>query len=124
MNSNVDNPKIITEGFTCEELAKALMIKLKPFIQESIREELKRLEVCDVFVRKEKKSRTSMTVLEPEVTDTGRYPTKVTAKILQIHPNTLLNHSNLGSIKFGISKANGRKFYTGSEIRKFWRSQY
>lgn len=120
----MDNPKIVAEGFTCEELAEALMVKLKPFIQESIREELAKMQEDIQPLRSNEKHKGQMTSLEPEVIDTGRYPSKVTAKILQIHPNTLLNHSKSGQIKCGISKANGRKFYTGSEIKRFWKASY
>ena len=119
----MSNPLLTAEGFTCEELAEALMIKLKPFIQESIRVELEKINGSiqpDILPEKVN----DLISDEPIVSDYGRYSAIQVCKILSIHRSTLLNYTNAGTIKCGIRKANGRKFYLGVDIKKLWRSQY
>jgi predicted site-specific integrase-resolvase len=65
-----------------------------------------------------------ITSLEPNVVDTGRYAAGETCEILGISRFTLWSHTNSGLIKFGIRKSNGRKFYTGFEIKRYWKAQY
>ena len=64
-----------------------------------------------------------ITAIEPNVPDTGRYCVNEAAEILGIHPNTVLRMAKLGYLKFGIRKSNGRKFFTGSDIKKYWKAQ-
>ena len=64
-----------------------------------------------------------ITPFEPIVTDTARYSTKEASYILGIHPNTLLRHAKEGYIRFGIRKSSKRKFYTGYEIKRYWKAQ-
>ena len=64
-----------------------------------------------------------MTALEPIVAPTNRYTIAETAKILGIHRNTLRMHTESGLIKCGYRKTNARRFYTGMEIMKYWKSQ-
>jgi len=66
----------------------------------------------------------TITATEPQVADTGRYSVTETSKHLGIHRTTLLLHTNNNAIRCGIRKANGRKFYTGTDIKKFWKAQY
>ena len=65
-----------------------------------------------------------MTSFEPLVIKTGRYSVKETCEILQIHRNSLTAYTENGLIKCGIRKTNGRKYYVGSDIKKFWESSY
>ena len=65
-----------------------------------------------------------MVSLYPNLPDTGRYSIGEAANILGIHRDTLLRHSNEGLIKYGIHRTNMRKFYTGSEINKYWKSTF
>lgn len=65
-----------------------------------------------------------MVTEKPNVSPSGRYTTKVTCEFLQISRTTLNNHRKLGHIRCGISKNNGRSFYLGSEILRFWGAQY
>jgi DNA-binding transcriptional MerR regulator len=65
-----------------------------------------------------------MTPTEPQVSDSGRYTITETSKILKLHPNTVRAHTEAGLIKCGFRRCNGRKFYTGSEIKRYWRSTY
>lgn len=63
-----------------------------------------------------------MIVTEPQVADNGKYPATKAAKALDIHINTLRSKADAGLIRFGVSKSNGRRFFLGSEIKKFWRT--
>lgn len=65
-----------------------------------------------------------MTVTEPTVISTGRYPIGEASKILGIDRKTLYRHTIEGVIKCGFRRTNGRRFYTGGEILRYWRSQY
>jgi predicted site-specific integrase-resolvase len=65
-----------------------------------------------------------MTTTEPIVSDSGRYPTMEACEILKISYKTLIKYTDQGAIKCGIRKSNKRKFYTGSEIKKFWKASY
>ena len=46
-----------------------------------------------------------------------------TCNILGVHRHTLRRYTNKGKIRCGYHRVNGRKFYLGSEILRFWRSQ-
>ena len=61
---------------------------------------------------------------EPQVSPTSRYSIQEAAAILGIHRNTLRRLTNIGptGITCQHRKSNGRKFYTGLEIVKFWRA--
>lgn len=65
-----------------------------------------------------------MVTEEPKIPDNGRYSVAETAKILGIHRDTLRRHTESRDIKFGLRRTNGRKFYLGSEIKRYWRSSY
>jgi DNA-binding transcriptional MerR regulator len=65
-----------------------------------------------------------ITATEPQVVDTGRYSVKESASALNISTRTLLNHTNGGLIHCEIRKVNGRKFYFGYEIKRYWRAKY
>ena len=65
-----------------------------------------------------------MVTEEPKVSDAGRYSATETAKVLGIHKDTLRKHTENRLIKFGLRRTNGRKFYLGSEIKRYWRSSY
>ena len=64
------------------------------------------------------------TTLEPIVSDNGRYPTMNACAILGISYKTLIKYTDQGKIRCGIRKSNGRKFYTGADIKKFWKATY
>lgn len=65
-----------------------------------------------------------MTATEPQVADTGRYSVTEAAKALGVHRTTLFQHTKAGAIKCGIRKSNNRKFYTGADIKRLWKSSY
>lgn len=61
---------------------------------------------------------------QPNISPTARYGIGEAAKILGIDRKTLRRHTNIGptGITCQYRKSNGRKFYTGLEIVKFWRA--
>jgi len=65
-----------------------------------------------------------MTSTEPIVAVTGRYSVKDASIILGIDRKTLWRHTTEGQIKSGFRRANRRRFYTGSEILRYWKAQY
>lgn len=64
-----------------------------------------------------------ITAIEPNVSANGRYNTTETCNILGIHRKTLQKYTELGFIKCGFRRVSCRKFYVGSEIVRFWKSQ-
>lgn len=65
-----------------------------------------------------------ITAIEPQVQPTGRYSVSETCKHLGIHRNTLRKFTDEGKIKCGFRRESARKFYLGSEIRRFWVAQF
>lgn len=67
-----------------------------------------------------------MTAYEPNVAATGRYSISQTCELLGIHRDTLRLYTDTKHlIKCGFRNIGGRiqKFYLGSEIIRFWKSQ-
>lgn len=67
-----------------------------------------------------------ITPLEPNVAPSGRYSTMETCRALGIHRDTLRTYTEVKKlIKCGVRKFGNRyvKFYLGSEILRFWKSQ-
>lgn len=64
-----------------------------------------------------------MTEHEPIVKPNSRYSIEETCRHLGIHRNTLLKYTKLGRIRYGVRTVTLRKFYTGSEILRFWKAQ-
>ncbi len=62
-----------------------------------------------------------MTTTEPNVPDTSRYGVTEAANILGIARSTLRLHSDAGFIRYGIRRCNGRRVYTGRELKRYWR---
>lgn len=60
---------------------------------------------------------------KPDVNLSTMYNISETCEILGIHRDTLRKYTFTGSIRCGFRRCNGRKFYLGSEILRFWRSQ-
>lgn len=63
-----------------------------------------------------------MTAIEPNVADTGRYSVKEASNALGIHRNTLERYRKAQRIHCGWRMTTGRKYYTGAEIKKLWRT--
>ena len=65
-----------------------------------------------------------MVTLEPNIPNDGRYSIAETCEHLGVHRNSLRNYTDSGLIKCGFRRVNMKKFYTGSEIKRFWKSTY
>lgn len=65
-----------------------------------------------------------ITAIEPQVTATGRYNVTQTCSLLGITRTTLGRYVKAGIIKCGFRRETGRKFFTGSELLRFWKAQY
>ena len=61
---------------------------------------------------------------EPQIALTGRYTASETARIFDVSVRTLQRWATDGKIRFGVRKANNRRFYTGTEIMRVWKLQY
>lgn len=59
---------------------------------------------------------------QPNVNPAGRYNVTETCRLLGIHRATLHRATGV-RIKCGIRKDNHRRYYTGIDIIRFWRSQ-
>lgn len=61
---------------------------------------------------------------QPNVSPTARFSIGEAAAILGIHRNTLRRYTNTGALGINCHyrKCNGRKYYTGLDIIKFWRA--
>lgn len=64
----------------------------------------------------------AVTSNEPKVIATSRYSINETCELLGITRKTLQKYTMFGLIKCGLRKATMKKFYTGLEIMKFWRT--
>ncbi|MBO8467190.1 MAG: helix-turn-helix domain-containing protein [Bacteroidetes bacterium] len=59
---------------------------------------------------------------EPKVSATGRYGTMETCRKLGVCKDTLRRYRSEHKIRCGYRKENGKVFYTGAEILRFWRA--
>jgi len=64
-----------------------------------------------------------MKLTEPEIADSARVPIGVAAQILEISRDTLRKYTKNNKIKCGYRKTNKLKFYTGAELKRFWKAQ-
>ena len=64
----------------------------------------------------------SMCNEEPRVSDTGRYNTTETCKVLGIHRNTLNRWRKAGYIVATYRRVDRKRVYTGKDIKKCWRA--
>ena len=58
----------------------------------------------------------------PSVSLMRRYTTKEACTILGVCRNTLVKYTRAGMIEFGTMKSNGRRFYLGGSLLKFYNS--
>lgn len=64
-----------------------------------------------------------MICTEPNVVSSARYGVLETAAILAVNRTTIFRYEQGGYLKPGYRKANHKKFFSGAEILRFWRSQ-
>lgn len=62
-----------------------------------------------------------MVTSEPKVNLTDKYPIGKAAKVLDVSRWTLLSKYKAGMIK-AIHSRNGRKYFTGREILRYWKT--
>lgn len=65
-----------------------------------------------------------MTNTIPDIPDAGRYSIKETCTLLKISRSLLYSHINDELITPGTRPINGRKYFTGAEIKRFYRKQF
>lgn len=61
-----------------------------------------------------------MTNTQPNVNPTSRYSVREACEHLKIHRHTLARYVQLGYIREGRNRLNGRPYYTGLEIIKLF----
>lgn len=64
-----------------------------------------------------------MTWTEPQVADNARVPIGEAAKLLGISRETLRVHTLNGLIRCRYNPATKRRFFTGRELKQYWRSR-
>lgn len=65
-----------------------------------------------------------MTAIIPNVEPKGWYELKEAAAALGVDKSTLCRYQQKGFIRCSHRKHNGRRIYSGSEIIRFWRSNF
>ena len=65
----------------------------------------------------------AMTIEEPNVSANSRYDINAACTLLGVSRKTLGKYTSAGLIKCGIRACNGRKFYLGSELLRFWKEK-
>lgn len=63
-----------------------------------------------------------MTTKEPKINLTDRLELKATAEVLNVSKGTVLRYTQKGLLRAGIKKSNGRRYWLGSEIIRFWQA--
>lgn len=109
--------------YTPADYAEAFIVRLKPLLQELIREEFRGLSK-NTFVDTQKEESTFVNTDPINISDRSRYSSKQAAQLLKISRSTLKKYTDLGDIKCEFYKHNGRRFYTGYDIKKFWKAKY
>ena len=56
----------------------------------------------------------------PNIASTSSYPIGEAAKLLGMSPRHLLRLAASGCIKYTVNRRNGRKRFSGREIKRFW----
>ena len=64
-----------------------------------------------------------MVNIEPQISDSARYTVTEVAALLQLHRNTIRDLAESRMLKYKLSPRNGRKYFLGREIKRFWRTQ-
>ena len=127
-----DNTKL-PEGFSYDELAKAILDRLKPYLQEIVREELAALNNDSQQEKKQVRRNASMIATEPDIPDNGRYTVTKAAKILGVSRMTIKRHVDdklltplPSKIKSPTTAAQKRviQTFSGKELKRHWKERY
>lgn len=65
----------------------------------------------------------AMTQVEPRIPNDARLPIGKAAEVLELNRCTIRRKTEEGLIKCGFRKGTARRFYLGSELKRFWRAQ-
>lgn len=107
-----------------EDVMNELVAKLTERMTEAM-EELKDRAVRDLTVSVAERASGESDLVggrrEPQIPDTARYSGAEVAKILGVSPRTVANYVQRGLLACGRHRHNGRRFFTGREIKRFWR---
>lgn len=61
-----------------------------------------------------------MTTECPDISPTSSWPIGKAAKLLGLSSRHLLRLAAMGYIKYTVNRRNGRKKFSGREIKRFW----
>ena len=64
-----------------------------------------------------------MTTTEPQVGDRDIFNIKQTAEVLGMHHNTVARKADQGAIIPIIGRESGKRFFTGKEIKRYWKER-
>ena len=59
-----------------------------------------------------------------EVMPRRKYSTSEASEILGVDRSTIRHWADKGYLRYGVSRHNGRRFYTGAELLRFYNSKY
>lgn len=65
-----------------------------------------------------------MRVIMPQIADDSKYTVCQASEVLGVHRDTIRRWVNSCLLKPRFSKINGRKFFLGKDLKKFWMTQY
>lgn len=65
-----------------------------------------------------------MTNTVPTIDPKARFELREAAAILDVGKASVLRWTSIGRLRCGIKKSNGRKFWTGAELIRFWKSEF
>ena len=65
-----------------------------------------------------------MTTSQPNVRPNDRLELRDAAKALKVNRSTIIRWTASGKLHCGKRKGNGRNFWSGAEILKFWQAEY
>lgn len=65
-----------------------------------------------------------MTNTVPKINPDARLELREAAAILNVDRSSILRWTTIGRLRCGIKKSNGRKYWTGAELIRFWKSEF
>ncbi|MBO6083202.1 MAG: helix-turn-helix domain-containing protein [Bacteroidales bacterium] len=61
---------------------------------------------------------------QPLIDPAAHLELREAALALDVHKSTVLRWTRTGKLRCGIKRLNGRKYWTGAELIRFWRAEY
>lgn len=65
-----------------------------------------------------------MITTTPNINPAARLELREAAAALEVDKSSIQRWTSIGRLRCGIKKSNGRKFWTGAELIRFWKSEY